>query len=176
MGSILHRTDGTEPFLPWDGGRYFDHARREVLPKFTLTPRLWEYLQAYAAKHRAAGNGFGFGLVRPDSVTRTLSARYYKDGSEILVWQGDDRRPRRLTPRECARLMGFPDTFRIPVSDTQELYLHLRRQGTGSVEILAWQLVPAWDAEQVEDPTLPVWDGGDSASYSSHPPKGAAAL
>ncbi len=119
VGAILHRTDGTEPFLPWDGNRYFDHARREVLPKFTLTPRLWEYLQAYAAKHRAAGNGFGFGLVWPDSVTRTLSARYYKDGSEILVWQGDDQRPRRLTPRECARLMGFPDTFRIPVSDTQ---------------------------------------------------------
>lgn len=117
--SILHRTDGKEPFLPWDGDRYFDHARCEVLPKFILTPRLWEYLQAYAAKHRAAGNGFGFGLVRPDSVTRTLSARYHKDGSEILVWQGEDQRPRRLTPRECARLMGFPDTFRIPVSDTQ---------------------------------------------------------
>ena len=88
-------------------------------PKYTLTPRLWEYLQAYARKHRAAGNGFGFGLVRPDAVTRTLSARYYKDGSEILVWQGDSMRPRRLTPRECARLMGFPDTFRIPVSDTR---------------------------------------------------------
>ena len=70
---------------------------------------------------------------------------------------------------------GEPSEY-LPVRDTQELYLHLRRQGTGSVEILAWQLVPAWDAEQVEDPTLPVWDGGDSASYSSHPPKGAAAL
>jgi len=84
-----------------------------------LTPKLWAYLQAYAQKHRAAGNGFGFGLVTAQSVTRTLSARYYKDGSEILVSQGGRRRPRRLTPRECARLMGFPDTFRIPVSDTQ---------------------------------------------------------
>ena len=80
---------------------------------------MWDYLQKYAEKHRAAGNGFGYGMVYPHSVTRTLSARYYKDGSEILVWQGDENRPRRLTPRECARLMGFPDTFKIPVSDTQ---------------------------------------------------------
>jgi DNA (cytosine-5)-methyltransferase 1 len=90
-----------------------------VQPKYTLTPNLWAYLQNYAAKHRAAGNGFGFGMAYPDSVTRTLSARYHKDGSEILVYQGEALRPRRLTPRECARLMGFPDTFRIPVSDTQ---------------------------------------------------------
>ena len=80
---------------------------------------MWAYLQNYALKHKAAGNGFGFGMAYPDSVTRTLSARYYKDGSEILVWQGTRKQPRRLTPRECARLMGFPDTFRIPVSDTQ---------------------------------------------------------
>jgi DNA (cytosine-5)-methyltransferase 1 len=119
LSSILHRTDGTEPVLPWDDDRYFDHGRQTVQPKYTLTPKLWAYLQAYAEKHRAAGNGFGFGLVTPDSVARTLSARYYKDGSEILVLQGSRKRPRRLTPRECARLMGFPDTFRIPVSDTQ---------------------------------------------------------
>ena len=65
------------------------------------------------------GNGFGFGLVGPDDVARTLSARYYKDGSEILVSRGPRKNPRRLTPRECARLMGFPDTFKIPVSDTR---------------------------------------------------------
>ena len=105
--------------MPWDEDRFFDHDQKVVQPKYTLTPNLWAYLQAYAEKHRAAGNGFGFGMVYPDSVTRTLSARYYKDGSEILIWQGNDNRPRRLTPRECARLMGFPDTFRIPVSDTQ---------------------------------------------------------
>lgn len=87
--------------------------------KYTLTPKLWKYLKDYAAKHKAAGNGFGYGLVKGDSVSRTLSARYYKDGSEILVYQGPGKRPRRLTPRECARLMGFPDTFKIPVSDTQ---------------------------------------------------------
>ena len=119
LGNILHRTDGREPVLPWDGDRFFNHNDRKVQDKYTLTPKLWAYLQAYAEKHRAKGNGFGFGLVWPDSVTRTLSARYYKDGSEILVYQGENKNPRRLTPRECARLMGFPDTFRIPVSDTR---------------------------------------------------------
>ncbi len=119
LGSILHRTDGSEPVLPWDHVRFFDHAAQRVQPKYTLTSNLWTYLQNYAEKHRAAGNGFGFGMAYPDSVTRTLSARYHKDGSEILVHQGESLRPRRLTPRECARLMGFPDTFRIPVSDTQ---------------------------------------------------------
>ena len=76
-------------------------------------------MQNYKKKHAAAGNGFGFGLVNPESITRTLSARYYKDGSEILLSQGANKNPRRLTPRECARLMGFPDSFRIPVSDTR---------------------------------------------------------
>jgi DNA (cytosine-5)-methyltransferase 1 len=119
LREILHREDGSEPRLDWDGDRFFDHAASRVDPKYTLTDKLWSYLQAYAEKHRAAGNGFGFGLVRPGDITRTLSARYYKDGSEILVWQGENKNPRRLTPRECARLMGFPDTFRIPVSDTR---------------------------------------------------------
>lgn len=118
LASILHKTDGTEPVLSSDEDRFFDHNKRVVQPKYTLTPNLWAYLQAYAEKHHAAGNGFGFGMAFPDSVTRTLSARYHKDGSEILINQGK-KRPRRLTPRECARLMGFPDTFRIPVSDTQ---------------------------------------------------------
>jgi DNA (cytosine-5)-methyltransferase 1 len=117
MSQILHRTDGTEPVLEHDEGRYFDHVNVKVHDKYTLTPNLWQYLQNYAEKHRSKGNGFGFGLVYPDSVARTLSARYYKDGSEILVWQGDGKNPRRLTPRECARLMGYPDDFRIPVSD-----------------------------------------------------------
>lgn len=118
LKEILHRTDGSEPLLEWDGDRFFDHESRKVQDKYTLTPKLWAYLQQYAEKHRAKGNGFGFGLVTGDSVTRTLSARYYKDGSEILVHQ-PGKNPRRLTPRECARLMGFPDTFRIPVSDTR---------------------------------------------------------
>ncbi len=113
--TILHPQDGSEtPEEPYTIG-----TQATVNSKYTLTPKLWAYLQAYAEKHRAAGNGFGFGLVTANSVARTLSARYYKDGSEILVSQGENKRPRRLTPRECARLMGFPDSFKIPVSDTQ---------------------------------------------------------
>lgn len=89
-------------------------------PKYTLSDKLWAYLQNYAEKHRAKGNGFGFGLVDLDGITRTLSARYYKDGSEILIPQGDGKNPRRLSPRECARLMGYPDEYRIDrVSDVQ---------------------------------------------------------
>lgn len=86
--------------------------------KYTLSDKLWIYLQNYAEKHRAAGNGFGYGIADPDGVARTLSARYYKDGSEILIAQ-DGKNPRRLTPRECARLQGFPESFKIVVSDTQ---------------------------------------------------------
>lgn len=119
LDEILHRPDGTEPVLPWDEGRFFDHDKCIVNPKYTLTENLWNYLQAYKAKHAAQGNGFGFGLVTGKQVSRTLSARYYKDGSEILISQGAHERPRRLTPRECARLMGFSDEFRIPVSDTR---------------------------------------------------------
>ena len=88
--------------------------------KYTLSDKLWEYLQNYAEKHRAKGNGFGFGLVDLNGITRTLSARYYKDGSEILIPQGKGKNPRRLSPRECARLMGYPDEYKIDrVSDVQ---------------------------------------------------------
>ena len=118
LADILHKTDGTEPYLPWDGEKYFDFEHNRVQDKYTLTPRLWQYLQDYKKKHEALGHGFGYGLVTPDMVSRTLSARYHKDGSEILVAPGHER-PRRLTPRECARLMGYPDELRIPVSDTQ---------------------------------------------------------
>lgn len=90
----------------------------EPAPKYTLTDHLWKYLRDYAERHKAKGNGFGFGLANLDGITRTLSARYYKDGSEILIPQGNGKNPRRLTPPECARLMGFPD-FPIVVSDTQ---------------------------------------------------------
>ncbi|NOT46347.1 MAG: DNA (cytosine-5-)-methyltransferase [Acidobacteria bacterium] len=86
--------------------------------KYTLTAHLWNYLQGYAAKHKAKGNGFGFGMTDLEGISRTLSARYYKDGSEILIPQAG-KGPRRLTPRECARIQGFPDSFQIPVSDTQ---------------------------------------------------------
>ena len=95
-----------------------DILDKEVESKYTLSDKLWTYLQNYAAKHKAAGNGFGYGIAPLEGVSRTMSARYYKDGSEILIAQ-EGKNPRRLTPRECARLQGFPDTFKIPVSDTQ---------------------------------------------------------
>jgi DNA (cytosine-5)-methyltransferase 1 len=95
-----------------------DILEKHVDEKYTLSDHLWDYLQKYAAKHKAAGNGFGYGLAYPTGITRTLSARYYKDGSEILIPQ-KGKNPRRLTPRECARLQGYPDTYIIPVSDTR---------------------------------------------------------
>lgn len=122
-------------FYPRQRPTFGDILEPQVDDKYILTPKLWEYLYKYAEKHRAKGNGFGFGLTRPGDVARTLSARYHKDGSEILVDRGFDprqdfyseynqtHRPRRLTPRECARLMGFDkpgeSRFVIPVSDTQ---------------------------------------------------------
>ena len=115
MRDILHPEDGSESTEePYTVG-----PKGLVNDKYTLTDKLWQYLQNYADKHKAKGNGFGFGLVTPDDVARTLSARYYKDGSEILVSRGKGKNPRRLTPRECARLMGYSDSFRITVSDTQ---------------------------------------------------------
>ncbi len=118
LSTILHPEDGTEKAeKPFTTG-----PKARVSGKYVLTEHLWNYLQRYAEKHRAAGNGFGFGLNDPDDVARTLSARYYKDGSEILIRRPDGP-PRRLTPRECARLMGFDKPgerkFRITVSDTQ---------------------------------------------------------
>jgi DNA (cytosine-5)-methyltransferase 1 len=107
------------PEFPAEGPKLASILDPKVPEKYTLTDHLWSYLQKYAEKHRLAGNGFGFGLVTGKDSTRTLSARYHKDGSEILVSQGAKKNPRRLTPRECARLMGYPDTFKITVSDTQ---------------------------------------------------------
>lgn len=119
LRDILHPGDGSEVpdqrFTVGNSGRVSD--------RYTLSDHLWSYLQRYKEKHQAAGNGFGFGLVGPEDVARTLSARYYKDGSEILIRQEEGKAPRRLTPRECARLMGFDEpqgnAFIIPVSDTQ---------------------------------------------------------
>jgi DNA (cytosine-5)-methyltransferase 1 len=95
-----------------------DILESNVDDKYTLSDKLWIYLQEHARKHKAKENGFGFGLTDLDGISRTISARYYKDGSEILIPQ-NGKNPRRLTPRECARLQGFPDSFIIPVSDNQ---------------------------------------------------------
>lgn len=118
LSTILHPGDGSEPADP----PYTEGEHGKVASRYTLTRHLWNYLQDYAEKHRAQGNGFGFGLVGPADISRTLSARYFKDGSEILIRQ-KGKPPRRLTPRECARLMGFDApgkrAWTIPVSDTQ---------------------------------------------------------
>jgi len=106
------------PHVPKKNPKLGSILEPEVNGKYVLSDHLWQYLQDYAEKHRKAGHGFGFGLVDAESVTRTLSARYYKDGSEILVDMPKGN-PRRLTPKECCRLMGFPKSFKIPVSDTQ---------------------------------------------------------
>lgn len=106
------------PDLPEANHLVKDILEDNVDPKYTLSDKLWNYLQDYAQKHKVRGNGFGYGLVDMEDITRTLSARYYKDGSEVLIPQ-EGLNPRRLTPRECARLQGFPDNFDIVVSDTQ---------------------------------------------------------
>jgi len=106
------------PTFPKEGPKLGSILEPKPDPKYTLTEHLWNYLQNYAAKHKEAGNGFGFGLVTATDTTRTLSARYHKDGSEILIGQ-KGKIPRRLTPRECARLMGYPDSYKLVVSDTQ---------------------------------------------------------
>ena len=106
------------PFLPEPTRTFKEILETKVDKKYTLSAHLWRYLQDYAQKHKAKGNGFGFGLTDLNGISRTMSARYYKDGAEILVPQ-KGKSPRRLTPRECARLQGFPDSFIIPVSDNQ---------------------------------------------------------
>jgi len=118
IGDILHPQDGTEEYSEELYKDFIKGSKGKVNDKYILSDKLWEYLYNYAAKHKAKGNGFGYGMVTKKSTSRTLSARYYKDGSEILINRGKGN-PRRLTPRECARLMGYPDTFKIPVSDTQ---------------------------------------------------------
>ena len=147
LRNILHAEDGSEPDV--DEGRYLE-AHGRVHEKYVLSNKLWAYLQGYAEKHRAKGNGFGCSVFTGDDIARTLSARYYKDGSEILIARGEGRNPRRLTPRECARLMGFPDSFRIPVSDTRAY-----KQFGNSVVVpligYAAELMQPWIFETVTD-------------------------
>jgi DNA (cytosine-5)-methyltransferase 1 len=130
----------TFPEIPDLKPRILDILEENVPEKYTLTDHLWQYLQNYAEKHRLKGNGFGFGLVKTDSYCRTLSARYFKDGSEILIPQ-EGKNPRRLTPRECARLQGYPDSFVIPVSDTQAYKQFGNSVAVPLIEMLAKQVI-----------------------------------
>ena len=106
------------PELPEKRPKLADILEAKTDQRYTLTDHLWRYLQDYAKRHQEKGNGFGFGLADPQGISRTLSARYFKDGSEILIPQ-TGKSPRRLTPVECRRLMGFDDRLTIVVSDTQ---------------------------------------------------------
>lgn len=140
LAAILHPEDGSEA----PEAKYLDDGGK-VQKKYVLTDNLWTYLQNYARKHQEKGNGFGFGIVGEEDVARTLSARYYKDGSEILI-RRDRGSPRRLTPRECARLMGFDrpgkEPFRIVVSDTQAYKQFGNAVVVPVVEAVANALVP----------------------------------
>lgn len=96
-----------------------DILENKVDKKYTLTDGTWAALQRHAANSKLKGNGFGYGMTNLNGISRTLSARYYKDGAEVLIPQKQNKKPRRLTPRECARIMGFPESFKIIVSDSQ---------------------------------------------------------
>lgn len=99
--------------------RLGDIFETRVDAKYTLSDKLWEGHKRRLQQHRSRGNGFGYSLFTGKSpYSSTISARYYKDGSEILISQ-KGKNPRKLTPREAARLQGFPNTFKIPVSDAQ---------------------------------------------------------
>ena len=152
--NVLHSEDGSEEAEP----PFTEGKLATVSAKYTLSDHLWSYLQEYARKHKRRGNGFGFGLVGPGDTARTLSARYYKDGSEILIRQNGSN-PRRLTPRECARLMGFDgpgqNEFEIPVSDTQAYKQFGNAVAVPVVSTIASAMAPhvvslASDSDQLE--------------------------
>ena len=150
LRAILHSEDGSETAEePYTYG-----PKALVNDKYTLSNHLWGYLQEYSARHRAKGNGFGFGLVGSDDIARTLSARYFKDGSEILIKQRGRKNPRRLTPRECARLMGFEPMdgkrFNIPVSDTQAYKQFGNAVVVPVIEAIAKHVHPFIVHEQIE--------------------------
>jgi DNA (cytosine-5)-methyltransferase 1 len=152
------------PDFPEKGPKLGSILDSNVSDKYILTNNLWTYLQNYAKKHQEAGNGFGFGLVNENDTTRTLSARYYKDGSEILVSRGKGITPRRLAPRECARLMGYPDSFKIPVSDTQAYRQFGNSVVVPVVERIAQQVIKTLSLPSDHRPELILSFCEDSAS------------
>lgn len=135
------------PTIPKNGPALKTILEDNVDDKYTLSDKLWEYLQAYKAKHEAKGNGFGYGLADIDSYSRTLSARYYKDGSEILIPQ-EGKNPRRLTPTECARLQGFPKTFKIVVSNTAAYKQFGNSVAVPVVRLIAEKMIQALEKDE----------------------------
>ncbi|MCE2930016.1 MAG: DNA cytosine methyltransferase [Vampirovibrionales bacterium] len=123
---------------------------QDVDPKYTISDRLWEGHQRRKKEHLEKGNGFGFSLFSETSTyTNTISARYYKDGSEILIEQAG-KNPRKLTPREAARLQGFPDTFEIPVSDTQAYRQFGNSVAVPVIQAIGVELSKVWDTLNTE--------------------------
>ncbi|MEB1809742.1 MAG: DNA (cytosine-5-)-methyltransferase [Bacillaceae bacterium] len=137
------------PQVPKEGPSLQSILEEDVDDKYTLSDKLWSYLQAYKEKHAKKGNGFGYGLADLNSYSRTLSARYYKDGSEVLIPQGEGKNPRKLTPRECARLQGFPDTFNIVVSNTAAYKQFGNSVAVPVVRLIAEQMIKAIEADEL---------------------------
>ncbi len=131
------------PEPPRTPTRVGDILEEDVLPKYTISTRLWDGHKRRLREHRAKGNGFGYGLFTAEDIrTNTISARYYKDGSEVLISRGRGKNPRKITPREAARLQGFPDSFVIPVSDVQAYRQFGNSVAVPVIKAVANQIVP----------------------------------
>ena len=155
------------PHIPYLRPALKNILEENIDPKYTISDKLWKYLQQYRKKQREKGNGFGYSLADINGISRTLSARYYKDGAEILIPQSG-KNPRKLTPRECARLMGFPDTFKIPVSNTQAYKQFGNSIVVPLVEILAWSMIECLFNE-VLSPLTYLFEGSEkSREYCSY--------
>lgn len=141
------------PKVPKEGLPIKSILEENVDEKYTLSDKLWSYLQGYKEKHSKKGNGFGYGLVDLNSNSRTLSARYYKDGSEVLIPQ-EGKNPRRLTPRECARLQGFPEDFQIVVSDTAAYKQFGNSVAVPVVSLIAENMIKAIERDELIHETV----------------------
>jgi DNA (cytosine-5)-methyltransferase 1 len=118
---IVGFNDGTEfqfPELPDDLPVLGDILEKKVDDKYTINDHLWNYHQERKRIQKEKGNGFGYRIFNRNQSSGTLPARYNKDGADILIKQRG-KNPRKLTPRECARLMGFPETFVLNPSENQ---------------------------------------------------------
>lgn len=156
------------PEFPKSGPRLSEVLEKNVDSKYILSNHLWQYLQSYKEKHHAAGNGFGYGLFTEKDIARTLSARYHKDGSEILIFRGNDKNPRRLTPHECCRLMGFPEEFKIPVSDTQAYRQFGNSIVVPVIERIALQVVSTLSRPLDYQPELVLRVGESSSRFAKN--------
>lgn len=142
---VPNYADFRYPVPPKTPTRLGDILEDDVDPKYTISDTLWKGHQRRKLENKAAGKGFGYSLFTADSpYANTISARYYKDGSEILIQQ-DGKNPRKLTPREAARLQGFPDEFIIPVSDTQAYKQFGNSVSVPVVHAIAEQIIKVLD-------------------------------